>query len=64
MLIQTYQMFIMNLWYTKHYSTSFGYDFDAKMNYFKNIKNRMSYFYTTNLLLLFKRLNNIRHLII
>ena len=64
MLKQTYQMDFMNVWYTKHYGTRFGYDFDAKINYFKHIKNRMSYYYTTILLLLFKCLNNVRHLII
>ena len=49
---------LMNI---KHYATSFGYDFDVKMNYFKN---RMSYCSTTILLLLFKRLINIRLLIL
>ena len=46
------------------YATSFGYDFDAKMNYFKHIKNRMSYCSPPILLLLFKRLINLKLLIL
>ena len=42
-LIQANEMVFMYFWYNEHYGASYGYDNDAKMNYFKHIKWLFNY---------------------